>query len=119
MNKKLNNVLLKLDQDLIKYVKGSLDLEISGVTYSSKLVLPGFVFFALPGIRFDGHDFIEMAIQNGSNVIVHSRDMDFYSPNVTYIKVDDFSIRNLCLIFQMYFMMSLTKKIKSYWSHWH
>ncbi len=89
MNKKLKDVLLKLDQDLIKHIKGSLDLEISGVTYSSKLVLPRFVFFALPGIHFDGHDFIETAIQRGSNVIVCSRDMDFYSPNVTYIKVDN------------------------------
>lgn len=112
MNKKLNDVLLKLDQDLIKYVKGSLNLEISGVTYSSKLVLPRFVFFALPGIRFDGHDFIEMAIQKGSNVIVCSRDLDFYSPNVTYIKVDDFSIRKFMSNFSNIFYDEPSKKLK-------
>ncbi|MBB6031659.1 UDP-N-acetylmuramoyl-L-alanyl-D-glutamate--2,6-diaminopimelate ligase [Borreliella spielmanii] len=112
MNKKLNDVLLKLDQDLIKYVKGSLNLEISGVTYSSKLVLPRFVFFALPGIRFDGHDFIEMAIQKGSNVIVCSQDLDFYSPNVTYIKVDDFSIRKFMSNFSNIFYDEPSKKLK-------
>ncbi|WNY65674.1 UDP-N-acetylmuramoyl-L-alanyl-D-glutamate--2,6-diaminopimelate ligase [Borreliella andersonii] len=112
MNKKLNEVLLKLDQDLIKCVKGSLDLEISGVTYSSKLVLPRFVFFALPGIHFDGHDFIEIAIQKGSNVIVCSRDIDFYSPNVTYIQVDDFNIRKFMSNFSNIFYDEPSKKIK-------
>lgn len=112
MNKKLNEVLLKLDQDLIKCVKGSLDLEISGVTYSSKLVLPRFVFFALPGIHFDGHDFIEIAIQKGSNVIVCSRDVDFYSPNVTYIKVDDFNIRKFMSNFSNIFYDEPSKKLK-------
>ncbi|WP_151074313.1 UDP-N-acetylmuramoyl-L-alanyl-D-glutamate--2,6-diaminopimelate ligase [Borreliella turdi] len=112
MNKKLNDVLLKLDQDLIKYIKGSLDLEISGVTYSSKLVLPGFAFFALPGIHFDGHDFIETAIQKGSNVIVYSRDLDFYNPNVTYIKVDSFSIRKFMSNFSNIFYDEPSKKLK-------
>lgn len=112
MNKKLKDVLLKLDQDLIKHIKGSLDLEISGVTYSSKLVLPRFVFFALPGIHFDGYDFIETAIQRGSNVIVCSRDMDFYSPNVTYIKVDDFNIRKFMSNFSNIFYDEPSKKLK-------
>ncbi|WPM06098.1 UDP-N-acetylmuramoyl-L-alanyl-D-glutamate--2,6-diaminopimelate ligase [Borreliella sinica] len=112
MNKKLNNVLLKLDQNLIRFVKGSLDLEISGVTYSSKLVLPGFVFFALPGIHFDGHDFIENAIQKGSNVIVCSRDIYFYNPNVTYIKVDDFNIRKFMSNFSNIFYDEPSKKLK-------
>ncbi|QFI14341.1 UDP-N-acetylmuramoyl-L-alanyl-D-glutamate--2,6-diaminopimelate ligase [Borrelia sp. CA_690] len=112
MNKKLNDVLLKLDQGLIKYVRGSLDSEISGVTYSSKLVSPGFVFFALPGIHFDGHDFIEIAIQKGSNVIVCSRDVDFYSPNVTYIKVDNFNIRKFMSNFSNIFYDEPSKKLK-------
>ncbi|WKC76854.1 UDP-N-acetylmuramoyl-L-alanyl-D-glutamate--2,6-diaminopimelate ligase [Borreliella valaisiana] len=112
MKKKLNDVLLKLDQDLIKYVKGSLDLEISGITYSSKLVLPGFVFFALSGIHFDGHDFIEIAIQNGSNVIVCSRDLDFYNPNVTYIKIDDFNIKKFMSNFSNIFYDEPSKKLK-------
>ncbi|WP_424632285.1 UDP-N-acetylmuramoyl-L-alanyl-D-glutamate--2,6-diaminopimelate ligase [Borreliella lusitaniae] len=112
MNKKLSDILLKLNQNLIKHVKGSLDLEISGVTYSSKLVSSGFVFFALPGIHFDGHDFIEIAIQKGSNVIVCSRDLNFYSPNVTYIKVDDFNIRKFMSNFSNIFYGEPSKKLK-------
>ncbi|AJA90032.1 UDP-N-acetylmuramyl peptide synthase [Borreliella chilensis] len=112
MNKKLNDVLLKLDQDLIKHVKGSLDLEILGATYSSKLVLSGYVFFALSGIHFDGHDFIEMAIQKGSNVIVYSRDLDFYRSNVTYIKVDGLNIRKFMSNFSNVFYDEPSKKLK-------
>ncbi|WKC87890.1 UDP-N-acetylmuramoyl-L-alanyl-D-glutamate--2,6-diaminopimelate ligase [Borreliella japonica] len=112
MNKKLNDVLLKLDQNLIKHVKGSLDLEITGVTYSSKLVLSGFVFFALPGIRFDGHNFVEIAIQKGSNVIVYSRDLNFYDSNVTYIKVDDLNIRKFMSNFSNIFYDEPSKKLK-------
>lgn len=112
MKKKLNDVLLKLDQDLIKYVKGSLDLEISGITYSSKLVLPGFVFFAISGIHFDGHDFIEIAIQNGSNVIVCSRDLNSYNPNVTYIKIDNFNIKKFMSNFSNIFYDEPSKRLK-------
>ncbi|BCL60007.1 hypothetical protein DGMP_07000 [Desulfomarina profundi] len=38
---------------------------ISGVTSDSRKAAPGMLFVALDGSRFDGHDFIVAAIENG------------------------------------------------------
>lgn len=47
-------------------------IEIKGLTFSSREVCPGFVFFALKGVHFDGNLFIDQAIQAGAAVIVSS-----------------------------------------------
>ena len=39
-------------------VKGSLDRPISGLVLDSRRVVPGTLFFALPGLRADGTSFI-------------------------------------------------------------
>ncbi len=46
------------------------DLEVKGVTSDSREVKPGYVFVAIKGFRFDGHDFIEEAIKKGAIAIV-------------------------------------------------
>ena len=45
---------------------------VRGLTFSSKEVRPGFVFFALKGAHVDGNLFIEEAISAGASVIVSS-----------------------------------------------
>ena len=68
-------------------------MDILGLAYDSRCVFSNFVFFALPGFHFDGQRFIEVAIQRGSNVIVHTNHVDFCVPIVTYIKVDSCDIK--------------------------
>jgi len=54
-------------------------IEIKGLAYDSRKVKSGDVFIAIPGARFDGHDFIPKAIENGAVCVVAER--DFSSPS--------------------------------------
>ncbi|WP_024654063.1 UDP-N-acetylmuramoyl-L-alanyl-D-glutamate--2,6-diaminopimelate ligase [Borrelia persica] len=113
MNKKvLNNVLSKLNQSLIQKIIGSCEVEICGLAYDSRCVLSHFVFFALPGLHFDGQEFISSAIRRGSNVIVHTDDIDFYDPNVTYIRIDPCNIKRFMSNFAHVFYDEPSKKLK-------
>jgi UDP-N-acetylmuramoyl-L-alanyl-D-glutamate--2,6-diaminopimelate ligase len=53
--------------------EGNLDQEVHGLTYDSRTVSPGQIFFAVPGEKTDGHDYIAAAIQRGAAGVVYSR----------------------------------------------
>lgn len=55
-------------------VQGSSNIEISGVSIDSRSIKPGDLFFAFPGERVDGHDFLEQVFDQGAAaaVISHS-----------------------------------------------
>ncbi|OYU98507.1 MAG: hypothetical protein CFE26_27465, partial [Verrucomicrobiales bacterium VVV1] len=50
--------------------KGSLDRPISGLVIDSRRVVPGNLFFALPGFRADGASFIDEAMSRGAVAVV-------------------------------------------------
>ena len=56
------------------------DLEISGVKYSSRQVLPGEMFVAIVGYETDGHKYIPDAIHRGASVILCQKDMPEDTP---------------------------------------
>ncbi|MDR0496822.1 MAG: UDP-N-acetylmuramoyl-L-alanyl-D-glutamate--2,6-diaminopimelate ligase [Treponema sp.] len=62
---------------------------ITGLEYDSRTVKPGALYFALPGLHADGHDFIDDAIERGASAIVHQRDLAKYSDKIIYIRVKD------------------------------
>jgi UDP-N-acetylmuramoyl-L-alanyl-D-glutamate--2,6-diaminopimelate ligase len=47
-----------------------------GVTHDSRLVKPGFAFVAVPGQRFDGHDYLEAALAAGASMAVVRSDAE-------------------------------------------
>ena len=49
---------------------GSLDVEIFGITSNTKKIAEGYLFVALRGAKFDGHDFIAEAIEKGAVAIL-------------------------------------------------
>jgi UDP-N-acetylmuramoyl-L-alanyl-D-glutamate--2,6-diaminopimelate ligase len=70
-------------------VKGGLDRPISGLAMDSRRVVPGNLFFALPGRRTDGTTFIDEAVSRGANAIV-ARTIPTHPPaKVTFIRVAD------------------------------
>jgi UDP-N-acetylmuramoyl-L-alanyl-D-glutamate--2,6-diaminopimelate ligase len=75
----------------IKQIQGASDIKVSGITYDSREVKAGSMFFAVKGTRVDGHSFISQVIENGATVIVCETFPENISENVTYIKVDDSS----------------------------
>ena len=73
----MNNSLFSLVEDLVKAEKSYKEINISGIKTDSKKVLPGDLFIAVNGNNFDGHDFIDQAINNGAMaVITNGRNMD-------------------------------------------
>ena len=56
------------------------DKEITGVAYNSRNVKEGYLFVAVRGEHFDGHDFVRDAIEKGAAAIaVESWDDDLIS----------------------------------------
>ena len=75
--------------DEIVAVKGELDRPISGLTMDSRRVVPGNLFFALPGLRTDGSAFIDEAINRGAVAVVTQKPVTLPHGKVTFIQVAD------------------------------
>ncbi len=56
-------------------VVNAADAEVVGVAYDSRQVKPGFVFVAMKGGSFDGHDYIIQALEAGAAAIVAEREI--------------------------------------------
>jgi UDP-N-acetylmuramoyl-L-alanyl-D-glutamate--2,6-diaminopimelate ligase len=60
--------------DTIEKMGGDFDQEVGGLCYDSRRVGPGRIFFAIPGEKADGHDFIAEAVRRGAAAVVFSRE---------------------------------------------
>jgi len=49
------------------------DPEISSIHFNSREVQPGGLFVAIPGLKFDGHDYIGSAVSRGAAAVVSQR----------------------------------------------
>lgn len=63
------------------------NIKATGITDDSRVVKPGFVFVASPGLNSDGHNYIKAAIAAGAATIVGEKDIKING--VRYIKVKD------------------------------
>ena len=52
-----------------------MDMEIEGVSYSSRSTKQGEMFVAVPGFATDGHKYIPDAIAHGAGVVLCEREM--------------------------------------------
>ena len=59
-----------LTLDKVEAASGDFNQEVSGLSYDSRKALPGHVFFAIPGEKLDGQDFIADAVQRGAIAVV-------------------------------------------------
>lgn len=82
---KLTEILENIDY--IDYTKNN-DYDITNVTNDSRKIEEGGVFVAISGMEFDGHKFIDKAIENGANTIVVTQDTQKIE-GINYIKVED------------------------------
>ncbi|SNB47812.1 UDP-N-acetylmuramoyl-L-alanyl-D-glutamate--2,6-diaminopimelate ligase [Geobacter sp. DSM 9736] len=67
---------------------GVADREISGLSYDSRTVQPGDMFFALRGAAADGHRFLGAAVEAGAAVLV-VEDESLVPAGTPYVKVVD------------------------------
>jgi UDP-N-acetylmuramoyl-L-alanyl-D-glutamate--2,6-diaminopimelate ligase len=89
------------DEEIIA-VKGSLDRPISGLVLDSRRVVPGTVFFALPGRRMDGAEFIHEAVSRGAVAIITQTMPALPPAKVTFVQVAD-ARATLALVAQRYY----------------
>jgi UDP-N-acetylmuramoyl-L-alanyl-D-glutamate--2,6-diaminopimelate ligase len=74
---------------VIKQIIGSTKIEITNIQFDSRKVEKGSLFVAIRGTSFDGHSFIEMAIEKGATAVVCEEYPATINPNITYLQVDN------------------------------
>ena len=79
---KLDKLLSKVDYQL---VYGSVDVEITTLVFDSRKITKGSVFVCMIGVRQDGHDYIDKAIEMGAVAIVIEKEIEFSHDNITLI----------------------------------
>jgi UDP-N-acetylmuramoyl-L-alanyl-D-glutamate--2,6-diaminopimelate ligase len=78
-----------INQDEILALKGTLERPISGLVMDSRRVVPGNLFFALPGLRADGLAFVDEAVSRGASAIVAQKIPVHPPAKVSFIQVAD------------------------------
>lgn len=96
---KLND-LKKIFPDA-SFFNANKNIDISGISYDSRLVKQGYLFAALTGAKLDGHSFIPTAVQNGACAILAEKKISPL-PDMPYIVVND-TRRALALVAAEFF----------------
>lgn len=84
--KRLKDILKKVATISIK---GNTEKSVSEIIFDSRKAKTGSLFVAVRGTQVDGHDFLESAIQKGSDMIVCETLPETLNEAVTYIQVSD------------------------------
>ncbi len=58
----------------------------SGISFDTKKIKKDHIFFAIKGNRTDGNDFIRIAIQKGSRIIITEKKIKKFSDGILYIQ---------------------------------
>ena len=81
---KLSKLISSVDCELIQ---GSGDVEISDIVYDSRKVVKDCLFVCLVGSNFDGHKFIDKAVEGGAAAVLVSEDINI--EKIGILKTDD------------------------------
>ncbi|MBR4470332.1 MAG: hypothetical protein IKS54_03340 [Erysipelotrichaceae bacterium] len=73
---------------LSRLFKGAPDIEIEQLSIDSRHSMKNAIFFCLDGIKYDGHDYIKEAIDNGAVAIVYSKELK-EKHKAIYVKVSN------------------------------
>src|SRR5581483_12174199 len=63
-------------------VVGSASIDVRDLAYATDAVVPGTLFFCVPGARADGHDFAKLAVERGAVALVVERPLEVAVPQV-------------------------------------
>ena len=68
---------------------GEKDVDVVDISFDSRKVGQGTLFFAVKGTQVDGHEYIGNAIEKGASVIVCEKLPSKKAAGITYVKVDN------------------------------
>jgi len=74
--------------------------QVYGISYNSKEVKSGYLFFAIKGTKVDGHEFVEEAFKNGAVAAVVEKDLEF--ANIIKVSSALEALRKISLVFYDY-----------------
>lgn len=74
---------------LSKMFKDAPTVNVTGLSFDSRTIKPGNVYFCLPGLTADGHQFAGKAVENGALVVVHSKPIEDKKEGAIYLRVAD------------------------------
>lgn len=87
--KKLTDLLYKVS---IEKLIGNVGSSIKNISFDSRKIESGYIFFAIKGYDLDGHKYIPQAITQGASVVVCEELPEELSDYVTYVQVKNSSI---------------------------
>lgn len=87
--KKLSDLLYKVS---IEKLIGNVGSSIKNISFDSRKIESGYIFFAIKGYDLDGHKYIPQAITQGASVVVCEELPEELSDYVTYVQVNNSSI---------------------------
>lgn len=87
--KKLSDLLYKVS---IEKLIGNVGSSIKNISFDSRKIESGYIFFAIKGYDLDGHKYIPKAITQGATVVVCEELPEELSDYVTYVQVKNSSI---------------------------
>jgi hypothetical protein len=73
-------------------VEGDLDVEITGIQHDSRNVIPGDLFVCVKGLKSDGHEFANQAIEKGAVAVISSTEVVFTEGLKAAVVVEDTSV---------------------------
>ena len=63
-------------------VRGGAPIDVTDLAYDTRSVVPGALFFCVPGHRADGHDFAPEAVERGAEALVVERPLQLRVPQL-------------------------------------
>ena len=87
MTQSLKYIIKNTDAEL---VSGSLDIQISGISFDSRKTEKGDLFVAVKGVQTDGHKYIETAVKNGAVAVLVENTKNIVS-SATVLKTENSS----------------------------
>jgi UDP-N-acetylmuramoyl-L-alanyl-D-glutamate--2,6-diaminopimelate ligase len=87
--KKLSDILV--NSQVIEQI-GDFNPAISSLSFDSRSVEGGTLFFAIKGTQVDGHGYIDQAIEKGASAIVCEILPEKISQNIVFLRVNDASV---------------------------
>jgi UDP-N-acetylmuramoyl-L-alanyl-D-glutamate--2,6-diaminopimelate ligase len=87
--KLLKDILYKV---AVTAVRGSTEIGINSIQFDSREVKKNDLFVAQKGLIFDGHQFINKALELGANVIIYEDSPVNFTAGITYVQVENANV---------------------------
>src|SRR5437764_2986966 len=82
MDPKYTHLAMRLDEVISGAPASARDIEVTDLAYDHRAVRPGTLFFCVPGLTRDGHEFAPEAVERGAVALVGERRLDTGVPQI-------------------------------------